>query len=74
MSTCVRATPLSIAAWAGKTDSVRALLQAGASTEVRDSRGYTPLMMAAFSDADSVEELMEWGADRDARTAIGETA
>jgi len=63
------------AARAGDADALAALLRAGASPDVADARGCTPLMLAA--DCGSLEAtrvLLAHGADAGAEDEDGETA
>lgn len=66
-------SPLHFAAWSGRTDLLRALVKAGASLEIRDEHGFTPLHMAAYRSAEAVRALAEAGADLEARAEDGET-
>ena len=66
-------SPLHFAAWSGRTDILRALVKAGASLEIRDEHGFTPMHMAAYRSAEAVRALAEAGADLEARAEDGET-
>ncbi len=71
-------TPLHRAAQMGKTETVRALVEAGAAVNARVVYGWeeggTPLHAAAmWGDAEQVRALMEAGADARARTKFGTT-
>ena len=67
--------PLLIAVSARRLDSVRALLNAHADTEVRDDAGRTPLMLAAASgQADIAQELLTQLAKTDPVDKAGRTA
>ena len=66
-------SPLHLAAWAGRTDRVRALVKAGASLEIRNEHGFTPMHMAAYRSAEAVRALAEAGANLEARAEDGET-
>ncbi len=58
----------------GYTDTVKALLEGGAATNVRNDRGWTPLHMAVFfSHIDVTQVLLERRADVSARTEFGMT-
>ena len=70
-------TALGNAGTAGNADVVRMLLDHGAEINVRNSRGYSPLMLAASSDvipADVVKQLLANGADRSFVGDYDETA
>jgi hypothetical protein len=70
-------TALAIAAWNNRPRVVRVLLAAGADPNIGTVFGHTPLMFAARNCADEIESLnllLEGGADVDARDARGETA
>ena len=70
-------TALSAVASLGAADLIRALLQKGADANTKDDQGYTPLMLAAYSEflaIDTAKALLEKGADVNARNANGETA
>lgn len=57
-------TPLHAAAQRGHADVIRALLASRASTESRDKKDLTPLMLASFmGQLTAVEALLEGGAD-----------
>lgn len=59
-------TDLHAAAWTGDTDKVRRLLLEGSATEMRDSRGRTPLHIATFAQRREVIRLLaDAGADLD---------
>ena len=69
-------SPVANAATAGVEEAVRLLVDHGANVNVRDDRGYSPLMYAAGSEsmpAGIVKLLLEKGADA-ACTGEGETA
>lgn len=66
-------SPLHYAAWAGSAEAVRALVKAGASLEIRDEHGFTPMHMAAYRSAEAVRALADAGADLEARAEDGET-
>lgn len=54
----------------GNLPAVRRCLKEGVSAEVRDSYGYTPLMVAALTGrAEIVDFLLEQGADKEARVS-----
>lgn len=56
-------------------DAGRGLLEQGADLEVKDQRGFTPLLMAAYCrGAAMARALVEHGADLDAAEATGGTA
>ncbi|MEZ5364404.1 MAG: ankyrin repeat domain-containing protein [Bryobacterales bacterium] len=70
-------TPLMLAAPHGSPSALRVLLDAGAEINGRDSRGMTPLMLAAASsrqDRRTIKLLLERGADPKAVSMAGETA
>ena len=64
--------------WAGAerdTNSVRALLSAGANVNAQDHKGNTALMAAAaYNNVRAVKVLLDAGADRTIRNKNGETA
>ncbi|WP_294392219.1 ankyrin repeat domain-containing protein [uncultured Sphingomonas sp.] len=52
------------AARIGRDDMISALLQAGAGLEVRDAKGYTPLILASYNGhAAATASLLDHGAD-----------
>lgn len=64
--------PLNIAAQTGKIETLRALLESKAKTEVRTPDGKTPLMFAAgWGDPQKVKALLDAGARTDARATDG---
>jgi ankyrin repeat protein len=68
--------PLHRAAAFGPIEMVRDLLKAGAKTDVRDSRGLTPLMFAVAADTanpEIVRALLQAGADVALKDENGET-
>ncbi len=68
---------LGMAAFHGNLDVVRAMIDSGADANLRGSRGFTPLMMAAAGDVPNpsvVRLLMEKGAKLDERDENGMTA
>jgi hypothetical protein len=66
-------TPLACAAWAGKTEAVRFLLEKGANPEPRDMSGDTALWYAVSNGHnETVVALMEGGADPRTRCNAGE--
>ena len=70
-------TALGNAAGAGNTESVKMLLDRGAEVNSRNDRGYSPLMLAAGSDAmnaDIVRLLLARGADTSFSADYDETA
>ena len=70
-------TALGNAAGAGNTETVKLLLDHGAEVNSRNSRGYSPLMLAAGSDsmnADVVKLLIAKGADTSFSADYDETA
>jgi ankyrin repeat protein len=70
-------TPLIHAAPYGTTETIAALLAAGADVKARDSRGMTPLMFAVASerqDPGVVKLLLDAGSEVNARSGAGETA
>ena len=68
-------TALTAAAMLGHTEVARVLLEAGASTEIRDCTGATPLCEAVFHNHLDVVRLLRerYGADVDAPNAFGWT-
>jgi len=60
----------------GRPESMDALLAAGADVEHRDTRGFTPLMIAAWTGrVDAARRLLDYGAKTDNRdTTKGRTA
>ena len=69
-------TALALAA-TGPSDVVKALLDAGASVNVKDARGMTPLMLATATDhgdLETVRMLIARGAELGATSVDGETA
>jgi len=68
-------TPLFWAAFSGRTDIVRALLEKGANVNAIDDSGKTALMSAAVrGHTDTVRALLEKGADVNAKSKAGRTA
>jgi ankyrin repeat protein len=68
-------TPLMYASFAGKTDAMKKLIQAGAKPDLRSKDGKTAIMLAAgWGDAAGVKTLLDAGARVDARTEDGLTA
>ncbi|TAL37810.1 MAG: ankyrin repeat domain-containing protein [Alphaproteobacteria bacterium] len=66
-------TPLACAAWAGKAENVRFLLEKGANPEPRDMSGDTPLWNAiSFGHKEVIEALLAHGADPRTRSTSGE--
>jgi ankyrin repeat protein len=59
-------TPLMIAAWGGRLESVRLLVENGACVNQQDKgNGFTPLIKAVFKgNIDIVKYLLEQGADK----------
>ena len=56
----------------GDVESLRGLLEGGADVDERDSKGLTPLMLAALNRrVDIVEVLLEYGADVEAEDKSG---
>src|SRR3954466_14328942 len=67
-------TPVSLwsAAKANDLAALTRLLDAGAELDLRDARGYSPLMLAAYSgSAEAVVLLLERGADPNTSDAAG---
>ena len=63
------------AAREGDAEVVAGLLKAGVSAEVRDARGYTPLILAAYhGHPATVAALLERGADHGRANDRGQTA
>lgn len=63
------------AAREGRVDLLAGLIKAGMPVDVRDSRGYTALILAAYDDQPSaVDLLLEKGADACAADLKGDTA
>lgn len=59
----------------GESQKLRAALDAGAPVNARDTRGNTPLMLAAvYGDAKSMQLLLDRGADVNATNPAGATA
>lgn len=72
-----RTTPLMLASFFGPAESVRLLLAGGAPVALVDGRSRTALMYAVggdFADPSIVRQLLDKGADRNAKDEIGETA
>ena len=69
------ATALHIACRESNTEAVKILLENGASLNIADNEGWTPLMRASLvGNADIVEMLIAKNAKADAFNSIGETA
>ena len=69
------ATALHIACRQSNTEAVKILLENGASVNIVDNEGWTPLMRASLAgNAKIVEMLIEKNAKADAFNSIGETA
>jgi len=69
------ATALHIACRESNTEAVKILLENGASINIADNEGWTPLMRASLvGNADIVEMLIAKNAKADAFNSIGETA
>ncbi len=59
----------------GNAEQIRSLLRAGANVNASDSKGDTPLIIAAFHGlSETVDILLEQGADLNAKNRIGNTA
>ncbi len=70
-------TPLIISVAEGDTETVRALLAAGANVDAQDVRGMTPIMLAVSTDhpnRDIVKMLLEKKPDMKIKSKAGETA
>lgn len=66
---------LNLALIHGRGDFAKSLLQAGASTEVKDLFGTTPLMSAVFLKMNNAtQDLLRMGANTTAQSSSGETA
>jgi ankyrin repeat protein len=77
VSTKLGETALGNAATAGNAETVRLLIEGGAEVNARNSRGYSPLMLAAASDAmptGVVKILLSNGADSSFSADYDETA
>ncbi len=69
-------TPLHMATSSGSIDVVKLLLDGGAKFDLADVRGMTPLMWSVSTDRPQprvVRMLLDKGADRDAKSHVGET-
>jgi len=66
-------TGLHEAAYKGHREVVALLLARGAEADVRDDDGKTPLLLSPVNAAEIAEDLLEHGADPDARGWGGET-
>ena len=67
--------PLTEAAYNGRTDSVKALLEAGANVNTKDKDGRTALMWDTEDKyPDCVKTLLEAGADVNVKDKDGKTA
>ena len=67
-------TPLMAAAFAGRADLIRALVERGAGLNVTNPHGLTALHEAAAEDhADAVRTLLDLGADIEAASTHGHT-
>lgn len=66
-------TPLAAAAWDGRTEYAKLLLDAGANPNVRDEDGWTPLLRATYNRAPIrlIALLLDHGARVDARNNGG---
>jgi hypothetical protein len=74
-SATLKDTALGRAAQNGNSQTVRALLAAGAHVDDKDGAGWTPLFNAALKgDVEIVEVLLSAGADVNARSSSGWTA
>ena len=70
-------TALATVAPFGDVAILRKLLEKGADVNTKDDQGYSPLMLAAYSEflnAETVKALLDKGADVNARGNDGETA
>ena len=69
-------TPLMIAAWGGRLESVRMLVENGACVNQQDKgNGFTPLIKAVFKgNTDIVKYLLEQGADKNVSSYEKKTA
>jgi ankyrin repeat protein len=71
--------PLHVAAYNADVQAVRQLLAAGAQPDLRDEKGYTPLLWASFRAAvvdqvPVIEALIAAGADPDAINSSGDSS
>ena len=68
-------TALGWAAFSGKTEIVRMLLEAGADVDGKDRWGYTPLMRAAVGAYEGIVKLLfNYGANLNEKNEEGKTA